>query len=426
MRHLIADGLGFLVVLRGNLPQTADAHLDAFRVHLAHRRDVGLDGRLGVGNRPALRRDRHHRSRRQLRDRRNGRQRTARAAARHRQGFLENFVVVLLDRVPPKDVERRRAVADPLSVHRERRFVAGVLHQFAHLLRIDAVRIGNAVDLDAELLFEDFLGLHDFLAQVSVHAERFDVAFHLVVGRLVHAGAGDAEVRVVIGVGFDVDARVAHFAQLVPRDRLAARVNVVHVNEHRERVAEFLQDRPRRVVAGDVAVVDGDDRALGRDVLVPPPPREEILHGDHGKTGVLNFLHLLLELGRRHRQGIVRTGLFLQAMVAEDHDRRALVDRGTRRAFRRRRSRGVRRIVRLAWRAGRRLRPVGVRRLGGRRARLFGEQPFDLAATRRAESACGQERGTERGVETQIFHRGKREMVKRWAPGWWFLPIRPE
>ena len=212
----VADGLGRRVVLGRHLAQPADAHFHAFGVNVAHRRQVGFDDGLRVRDRLALHGLGNHRSGRHLRQRRVGRERPARAAALHGQRVLEYFRVGLRDRIAPENVVGRRAVADPLAVHGERGFVTGFLDQFADLRRPVAERVGDAVNLDAKLLFEDLLGFDHFLVHVAVHAELLDVrADELHRGR-VHQRRRAAEVVVVVGVALDVHPGIPHFGQLVP------------------------------------------------------------------------------------------------------------------------------------------------------------------------------------------------------------------
>ena len=177
--------------------------------------------------------------------------------------------------------------------------------------------------------------------------------------------------------------------------------------------SRIFQDRPSSVVPGNVAVINRDDRALGRDVLVPAPPRQEILHGDDREAAVFDCLHLLLKFSRSNRQGVLRPRVFFQPVVAEHDDGGAFVDRGHGRpggCGRRCRHGGRARLGKCS-RSGRRSIERSRRASGRRRTGLgrpAGDERFDFAAPGQRRTGHAQQRETNDSLERRRLHRDHR------------------
>src|SRR6185503_6433348 len=92
---------------------------------------------------------------------------------------------------------------------------------------------------------------------------------------------------------------VTQLRQLFPTDTFASTSNVIRVNEIRPGISKLFQDWTRYLERGHVAVVDGDERAPGRNRLLAAAPCKEITHGNHLDSRVLQSLHVLLEKLRR-------------------------------------------------------------------------------------------------------------------------------
>src|SRR3981081_2226964 len=120
------------------------------------------------------------------------------------------------------------------------------------------------------------------------------------------------------------------------------RANPLGVNEERDRVIEFFQDRPRDFVLRFPAVIERDDGALGRDRFLAASPGEEILHRNNGDALVLQLLHLRFERLRRDLR-IRGPDVIDETVVTQNHGLRVLIDDGFGRSRRSRRSGGGRR-----------------------------------------------------------------------------------
>src|ERR1700730_2546356 len=127
----------------------------------------------------------------------------------------------------------------------------------------------------------------------------------------------------------NIGARIAHFGQLFPRNRLAAAemsaLNAFGINEERDRISEFLQDGPGDLVLRFPAIVEGDDGAARWDTFLTASPGEIILHADYGDTLVFEHLHLCLEI-RRSDLSAWRAHLINKAMITKNDGLRGLID----------------------------------------------------------------------------------------------------
>ena len=91
-----------------------------------------------------------------------------------------------------------------------------------------------------------------------------------------------AQVLMGRGVCLYIDAVVTHVTELFPGDRFStaqcAAAYAFGVNEHCERVAVLLHNRPRDFVLRFPAIIEGNDRASRWYVLFAAFPCEQILH----------------------------------------------------------------------------------------------------------------------------------------------------
>src|SRR5207249_9592598 len=131
------------------------------------------------------------------------------------------------------------------------------------------------------------------------------------------------------GVRLDIDAVVAHIGELFPSDRLSTPQTTTgdpfRVDEHGKGVTEFLHDRPRDFVLRFPAVIEANDRAAWRYVLLAAFPGLQILHGDDCDPAVLQFFHLRFE--RRWRDLSSRIpDLIDQTMITENNRLSRLID----------------------------------------------------------------------------------------------------
>ena len=107
---------------------------------------------------------------------------------------------------------------------------------------------------------------------------------------------GDApKVAVGLRVGLDVEALRAELAQVLPRQRVAPRPDVVGVHEERGREAELLQHRIGVLAERLVAVVEGQHHRPLRKLAAEPRELHELAQADHPVAVGLEVLHLLPE-----------------------------------------------------------------------------------------------------------------------------------
>src|SRR5687767_5414742 len=154
-----------------------------------------------------------------------------------------------------------------------------------------SVRIRDRLDRNAELLFEQLLRAFELVTQPFV-----------VVGTLGTL----PQIRMRNAMTLNVDAGITHLAEFPPRERFSTgeplTLHEVGVDEHRERVSEFLQNGPPHIETRTITVIDRDDATLLGNRFFAAAPREEILHPDDGEALIFERLHLLLELRRLDRQ----------------------------------------------------------------------------------------------------------------------------
>ena len=127
----------------------------------------------------------------------------------------------------------------------------------------------------------------------------------------------------------NINAVVAEVGELFPGNRFSSAestaADAFSVNEHRERIAVFLQNRPRYFILRFPAVVESNDGGTRRYVFFASLPGEQILHRDHRDTLVFQFLHLRFKRSRRNLRARV-PDLVDQPMVTKNKDLRSLID----------------------------------------------------------------------------------------------------
>src|SRR3954468_24119668 len=101
--------------------------------------------------------------------------------------------------------------------------------------------------------------------------------------------------------------------------------NAFGVNEKGYRIIVLLQNRPGDFVLRFPAVIESDDRALGRNSFLAPTPGQEILHRDDSNALFLKLFHLLLK-ERRRDLGVRPFHDVHKPVIPEDDDLSVLVD----------------------------------------------------------------------------------------------------
>ena len=201
------------------------------------------------------------------------------------------------------------------------------------MLVVETVGHGEAIHFHAEFLFHRLLGAGDFVLEPLLVLGRAQFFLGYFVVR-------PPQILVRGRVPLNVDIGVAHLRELVPAHRFATaevpRLNAFGVDEERDGVVEFFQDRPCDFVLRFPAVVESKDRALRGNRFLAAPPREKILHGNHSDPLVLQLLHLRFERLRRDLRVRV-PDIIDETVITENHDLRVLIDD---RFCRNRRSRG--------------------------------------------------------------------------------------
>ena len=120
-----------------------------------------------------------------------------------------------------------------------------------------------------------------------------------------------------------MSASCSHVIASPPPKRATA--HAFSVNEHGERIAVFLHDRPRDFVLRFPAVIESNDRASRRYVLFAPLPCEQILHRNHRDTLVFQFLHLRFKRSGRDL-GARIADLVDQPMITKNNHLSGLID----------------------------------------------------------------------------------------------------
>ena len=97
-------------------------------------------------------------------------------------------------------------------------------------------------------------------------------------------------------VTLNIHPGITHLFELRPSDRFAADIHIIRVNEHRERISELLQDRPRNRKSGYITIVDRYHGALWRNRFFSASPSQKIFHRNNRDTVILQLFHLRREI----------------------------------------------------------------------------------------------------------------------------------
>ena len=321
LRDLICHGRSFRIETRVDFSEPAHAHLGGRAgIDRPERGDVRLDQRQRILDRLAVRR-------RGLQIRRghfrNGWTGSGRSDGAHRIG--ECLRLIRLNQIAANGIQRRPH-RDGLAVDREDRFVAGLHRHVLDVLVVETVGHREAIHFHTEFLFDHLLGAGDLVLEPLLVLGRAQFFLGYFVVR-------PPQILVRGRVPLNIDTGIAHLRELVPAHRFAAaevpRLDAFGVNEERDGVVEFFQDRPGDFVLRFPAVVESKDRAFRGDRFLAAPPRKKILHGNHSDPLVLQLLHLRFERLRRD----LRVGppdVVNETVITEDYDLRVLIDDGLR------------------------------------------------------------------------------------------------
>ena len=156
--HLIRHGAGFRIKVGRNKAQAAHPHLHTAGLDLPDAAKVRFDKRQCRAHRFAV-----CRLCRQIFRADFGYCRAASAGrANHVHCVCKNFRLIRFNRVAADRIHRR-SKGDRLAVNRKHRFVTGISRKFLHMIVVISERHRKAIHLDAEPLFEQFLGTDDFV-----------------------------------------------------------------------------------------------------------------------------------------------------------------------------------------------------------------------------------------------------------------------
>src|ERR1700736_2282608 len=160
LRYLIRNHAGLWIERCRNNSKPADSQLQTGGIDLPDRAQGGFGqwqsgpdgcavGRCGLQILRAY-------------DRNCGRAGTAARSRDHFHRVFENFRLVRFDCITTERIHGRGG-GNRLAVNSEHRFVACIARDFFHVLVVSAKRHSEAVDLDAEPLFEQLLAADDFI-----------------------------------------------------------------------------------------------------------------------------------------------------------------------------------------------------------------------------------------------------------------------